>query len=32
MPLALVAGHVCIDLIPDLAGPVDAAPGGLRSS
>lgn len=27
---ALVAGHVCIDLIPQLAGPVDdLAPGGL---
>jgi hypothetical protein len=26
---ALVAGHVCIDLIPDLAGPVDVTPGGL---
>jgi hypothetical protein len=26
---ALVAGHVCIDLIPGLTGPVDVAPGGL---
>jgi sugar/nucleoside kinase (ribokinase family) len=26
---AVVAGHVCIDLIPELAGPVDLAPGGL---
>ena len=29
MRRALVAGHVCIDLIPALAGPVDLAPGGL---
>lgn len=26
---AVVAGHVCIDLIPGLTGPVDVAPGGL---